>query len=75
MIMFSVTLPGSINKVGLGQNIVFWGDFLAQHNISQQCLHTYNLDHTQLENIHFHRNAVFLSATTLEKKYIFTSIV
>lgn len=48
MIMFSVTLPGTINKVGLGQNVVFRGDFLAQHNISQQCLHTYNLDDTKL---------------------------
>lgn len=48
MIMLSITLPSSINKVGLGQNVVFWGDFLAQNNISQQCLYTYDLCKTEL---------------------------
>lgn len=48
IIILSITLPSTINKVGLGQNVVFWGDFLAQNNISQQSLHTYNLNDTEL---------------------------
>lgn len=32
----------TIDEVGLGQNVVFWGDFLAQNNIPQQSLHTHN---------------------------------
>lgn len=48
MIKNCITLPGAINKVGLGQNVVFWGDFLAQNNISQQCLNTYNLNDIEL---------------------------
>lgn len=48
MIMLSITLPSTIIKVGFGQNVVFCGDFLAQNNISQQCLHTYNLSDTEL---------------------------
>lgn len=47
LIILSISLPGTINKVGLGQNVVFWGDFLAHNNISQQCLHTYNLNNTE----------------------------
>lgn len=47
MSKFIITLPGTINKVGLGQNVIFWSDFLTQHNISQQRLHMYNLCKTE----------------------------
>lgn len=43
VIKLSVTLPGSVHKEGLGQDVVLWGDFFAQNNISQQRLHTYDL--------------------------------
>ena len=48
MTMLSITLPSTIIKVGPGQDVVFWGNFLVQNNISQQSLHTYNLSETEL---------------------------
>lgn len=47
--IFSI-LPGAISKVGFGQNIVFWGDFLAQNNISEQRFHTHNLKENSVKS-------------------------
>lgn len=51
VMVFSLTLPAAIDEVGLGQDVVLWGDFLAQNDISQQRLHTYNLKDIKSETI------------------------
>lgn len=46
--MFSSASPDIIHKVGFGQVVVFWGDPLVEHNISQQFLVAQNLEDTNV---------------------------
>lgn len=52
-------LPGAVSKVGLCHDVVLRSDFLVEHNVSEDSLHTYNLYETN------HQGERYLTEKTL----------